>query len=167
MPDPRLPVTPGSGGAVRPEGQIRDRLSEVHEAVNQLRRVRKQVEGWEERLKAAGEEQSAQNGAGGHETVLAAAKDLKEKLKGVEEALIQTEPDQQQPGPSRLKDQLAGLSVMIDESDDAPTRGATEVYERLAERVAAERATLRQLLAEDVRRFDELVRAAAIPAIVV
>jgi photosystem II stability/assembly factor-like uncharacterized protein len=134
---------------------IRDRLSEVHATINQIRRMRKQIEGWEERA-PTGE---------GHERLKGAASALKDQLKGVEGALVNLDADTPKGGTSKLKEKLTALSELIDESDDGPTQGAHELFARLDEQVAAERARLQRLMDEDVRAFNELVRASDIPPI--
>jgi hypothetical protein len=67
--------------------------------------------------------------------------------------------DKPQPGPNRLKEKLATLGNMIEESDDAPTHGAREVFTALSEQVQQQVAALRRLTDEDVRQFNELVQS--------
>jgi hypothetical protein len=55
---------------------------------------------------------------------------------------------------------------MIDESDHAPTKGAQEVFEQLRGQVAEVQGRLQSLLAEEVGRFDGLIREAGLPAII-
>ncbi len=156
LPDPRLPAGPEELRAQFDlKLAIRDRLGEVHGAVNQIRRVRRQVEGWAER---------AEEGDG-HREVAAAAKALGEKLEALEREFIQSDVDRPQPGLTRLKEKLTALSNMIDESDDAPTRGAYEVFELLSGQVETCRDDLRRLLDSDVRAFNDLVRARELPAV--
>ncbi|HEU5330946.1 MAG TPA: glycosyl hydrolase, partial [Thermomicrobiales bacterium] len=152
--DPRLPITVADLQAQFDlKLKVRDTLSAVHDTVNQLRRLRGQVESWAGR---AGDE---------HADVKQQADSLKEKLTAIESALIITEPDKPQPGPAKLKEKLATLSAMIEEADDRPTAAAEEVYADLAQRVAAEQERLRQLVSDDVARFNDAVRAAALPAV--
>ena len=125
------------------------------EAVNEVHRLRKQVESWEGR---------APDGDDGQGLKEAAAA-LKERLAALERELLVVEPDKPLPGPTRLKEKLTTLSTMIDESDDAPTQGAREVFALLGSQVEARRAELRQLVAEEGGRFNELVRAAGIPPV--
>src|SRR5437870_11174546 len=58
--------------------KIRDKITEVHEAINAIRALRTQIEGWERRAE----------GSGGARLRRGAAS-LKTKLAGVEEELIQ------------------------------------------------------------------------------
>ncbi|HET8632275.1 MAG TPA: glycosyl hydrolase [Thermomicrobiales bacterium] len=155
--DPRLAESDADLAAqFELKGKIRDRISEVHETVNRLRRIRKQVDEWAERARAAD----------GHQDVADAADALKERLAAIENELVQTEKNNPRPGLSKLKDRLATLGFMIDESDAAPTQGAYEVFDALSERVAAQRAALDEVVSRDLPAFTERVRAADIPPIV-
>ena len=60
--------------------EIRDKVSETHDGINQLRRVRQQVDQWVNRA----------HGHPSEETVTDAAEAVKEKLKGIEDELIQS-----------------------------------------------------------------------------
>jgi hypothetical protein len=135
---------------------IRDRLSVVHDLLNQVQRVRRQVEEWETRVKAKG----------GNPEVSTSAATLGERLAAIEADLLQVNADKPQPGTTRLKERLVGLSAMIDESDHPPTRGADEVFALLGAQVETTQAALRRLIAEDLTRFSDLLHLAGIPPIV-
>ncbi len=157
VPDPRLSVTAEDLAAqFRLKLAIRERLSAVHETLNSVQRIRKQVDEWESRAKAsrAGED------------LFSAAATLKEGLGSLEADLIQLDVDRPQPGTAKLKEKLATLSAMIDESDHAPTEGASQVLDLLSQQVQAAQARLQRLVAEEVSRFADLIRAVAIPPIV-
>jgi photosystem II stability/assembly factor-like uncharacterized protein len=154
--DPRLRTTADERRAqAELLSQIRDRVDEVHRAINQIRRERKQIEGWEERAKAGD----------GHEQLAEAGKALREKLSALEGELINLKLDTPQPGPNALKEKLATLAAMVDESDDAPTQGARDVCDALSEQVAAQLAALRRLESEDVAAFNALVHELGLPAV--
>ncbi|HLJ80435.1 MAG TPA: hypothetical protein VKT52_03040, partial [Ktedonobacterales bacterium] len=156
LPDPRLPATDADRRAqFELKLAIRDLVNELHQGVNQVRRLRKQVEGWEERTK----------GREGAERLNEAASALKEQLTAAERALINLDLDTPQPGPNRLKEKLATLGAMSEESDDAPTQGAREVLALLREQTQAELEKLRGLVAGDVAAFNEQVRASDIPPV--
>jgi photosystem II stability/assembly factor-like uncharacterized protein len=156
-PDPRLSVSAEDLAAqFRLKLAIRDQLAAVNGTLNQIARVRCQVEEWERRAKAA------DSGA----AVVEAAPKLKERLAALEGELMVLEPDKPQPGLAKLKEKLATLSAMIDESDHAPTKGAQEVFEQLRGQVAEVQGRLQSLLAEEVGRFDGLIREAGLPAII-
>jgi photosystem II stability/assembly factor-like uncharacterized protein len=151
--DPRLPAT---AEELRAQFElklaIRDRASEANSAINKIRRLRQQVENWDKR---APEESS----------VKSSAKSLLEQLKVVEGELINVDFEKPRPGVNRIKEKLDALSSMIDESDHAPTRGATEVYEMLRGQLQEQLTCLQQLLNGPVASFNELIRAEALPAV--
>jgi photosystem II stability/assembly factor-like uncharacterized protein len=153
--DPRLTATPEDLTAqFELKLAIRERSSEVHTAINQIRRLRAQVKGWEQR-------------AAEREDVQSAARALKEQFEAIECELINLNYEKPRPGPNRLKEKLDALSSMIDESDDAPTRGAHELYEQLQAQLDAERRKLADLLDGPVKAFNELIQSLGLPAIAV
>jgi hypothetical protein len=154
--DPRLSATAEDLRAqFELKSAICQRVDDVHRAINQVRRVRKQVEGWEERAKSGA----------GDERLVEASTALKGKLAALEDELINVDADKPQPGPNRLKEKLATLAAMIEESDDAPTQGAREVYDSLGEQVEAQLAALQHIIAQDVRAFNDLVRLLELPPV--
>jgi hypothetical protein len=145
--DPRIDTSPEAlAEQFNMKIAIRDQVSAVHESVNRIRRVRSQVESWEERAKKA---EIAD--------VTSAAAALKEKLSVVEDEMLMVDGSKPQPGPSRLKEKLTGLSGMIDESDDPPTQGSGEVLDLLGERLDVERIKLDRIVGDDLQAFNELV----------
>lgn len=125
--------------------------------VNQLRRIRKQVVDWSERAK------SHENWARWREMADA----LQEKLTALEGQLVNLDEEKLKPGPGRLAERFTILSAMIDESDDAPTRGAQEVFALLDQQTHERRADLDRLLSEDVAAFNAEARNAEVPAVIV
>jgi hypothetical protein len=138
--------------------RVRDKVSETHDAINQLRDVRRQVEEWMRR--AAGHSAEAQ--------VTAAARGLIAAIGAVEQELI--EPRVQAEGdrlhfPNRLNVKVVGLSSVASTADAAPTQQARAVFEELSARIDRELGRWRALLAGDVAAFNELIRRAAIPPV--
>jgi photosystem II stability/assembly factor-like uncharacterized protein len=150
LPDPRLPVTLEQ---LREQFElkmaIRDRTSEANAAVNQVRRIRGQLDAWEKRC-------------ADRPPVRDAARSLKDQLRAVEAELINVDFEKPRPGPNRIKEKLDSLSSMIDESDDAPTRGAHEVYEMLAAQLQTALVRLRELMDGPVADFNALLQREAI-----
>lgn len=136
---------------------IYHRVQEIHQMVNQLRRIRKQVVDWSERAK------SQENWARWREMADA----LREKLTALEGQLVNLDEEKLKPGPGRLAERFTILSAMIDESDDAPTRGAQEVFALLDQQTRERRADLDRLLSEDVAAFNAEARNAEVPAVIV
>ena len=135
--------------------KIRDKLSETHDCINQLRHVRRQVEEWERRGQ-------------GHETLSAAAKSLKGKLADIEDDLIQTGYTGARDRlnlPVKLNRQLAELLAVVSAADFAPPQQALQVFEELSGRIDRRARLLRNVIDEDLPRFVNLVHELEIPAI--
>jgi photosystem II stability/assembly factor-like uncharacterized protein len=151
--DPRLPASLDDLKAqFELKLAIRERSSDVHAAINQIRRVREQVEAWEKRAADVDELKDP-------------ARTLKEQLKAVEGELINLDFEKPRPGPNRLKEKFDALSSIIDESDDAPTRGAREVYEQLRTQLEEQRRKLTEVLDGPVKAFAERVKSLDLPVI--
>ncbi|MGZ3715554.1 MAG: glycosyl hydrolase, partial [Ktedonobacterales bacterium] len=160
LPDPRLPVTAEDLKAQFDlKSGIRDQLDQVHKTINQLRRLRKQVESWEERAKANEQDET-------YKQLKDAASALKDQLKAAESTFINVDAEKPlEGGAAKLKEKLATLGSMIEESDDAPTKGSFEVFAMLSEQVQAQQAMVQHLIAEDVKAFNDRVRASEVPAV--
>ena len=152
--DPRLQVSDeGLTAQFQLKRGIRDEISRIHEMVNQIRRLQKQLDGWTERLSG-----SSDNAALGEDAAAA-----KKKLDELLDELIQVQPGRQaKGGASRLKDKLNTLSTMIDESDDAPTQGAQEVFDSLGERVDERSNRLSRIISGDLAAFNAKVQQAGL-----
>ena len=136
--------------------RIRNKLSETHDQINRLRRVRQQVEEWE----ARGRE---------HDTLVEAAGALKRKLADIEDDLIQTRYTGARDRlnmPVKLNRQLAELIAVVSSADFAPTRQSLQVFEQLSGRIDARTTLLQDVIDEDVPKFVNLVHELEIPTIV-
>jgi hypothetical protein len=151
--DPRLPASAEDLKAqFMLKMRIRDATSDTNTAVNQLRRLRSQVEAWEKR-------------ATDKQSILDAASALKKELRAVEAELINVDFEKPRPGSNRIKEKFDSLSSMIDESDDKPTAGAYEVFDMLRGQLDAQLARLREVLDGPVASFNELIRSESLPAV--
>jgi photosystem II stability/assembly factor-like uncharacterized protein len=165
--------------------QIRDTLSETHAGINRLRRIRRQVSEWSQRLResppADGSPPRAGAGSGGPpaagagnpgaprpEGITEAADRLLAKLAEIETELVQTSAKNSMDAlrwPARLNLRLVSLMSVLSSADAAPPRQAREVYEHLAGLARRELARLDALVETDVAAFNALVREANLPAI--
>ena len=135
--------------------RIRDKLSETHDAINQIRDLKGQIEGWERRLATGANTGAARD----------AAKALKATLSGIEDALIQSRADSPLCYPLRLNAKLAALSSFVDSADAAPTRQAYEVFDDLAARIDSQLTRLRDVTATDLAAVNRLIRDSDVPPI--
>ena len=138
--------------------EIREKVSETHDGINQLRRVRQQVDQWVSRSE----------GHPSAETVGEAAEAVKEKLAPIEDLLIQSAyrgARDRLDLPARLNRKLAELTAVVAAADFAPPQQAYQVFDYLSGEIDEQLAALKQVIDEDVSRFANLVRDLDIPAI--
>ena len=139
--------------------EIRDTLSETHDAINALRNIRQQVEDWERRTR----EREA------HETVSKAARSLKEKLVPIEDELIQSKAKTRQDTmnfPVKLNGKLAWLAGVVASAQAAPTRQEYELFEDLVRRIDTQLQGLQEIIDTDVTAFNALMRESDMPAVI-
>ena len=138
--------------------QIRDKVSETHDGINQLRRVRQQVEQWVGRAE----------GHASAEAVGDAAESVKEQLGQIEDLLIQSAyrgARDRLDLPARLNRKLAELTAVVANADFAPTQQSYQVFDYLCGEIDQQLGALKQVIDEDVAQFGNLVRDLDIPAI--
>ncbi len=136
--------------------QVRDKLSEAQTAINRIRTLKTQVEGWTARAKDA--------------AVRERGRSLLARLTEVEEVLIQPKAKGQLDSinyPSKLNSQLAALAAVAGSADGAPTRQSYEVFQTLSGRIDVQLGRLAAVLKEDVPAFNDAVAKAALPAVAV
>jgi len=157
--DPRVKTTPEQfSSQLSLSLQIRDKLSQVNQAVVDIRAAKKQLEDYAARLK---DDVAAKK-------VADAAKDLDKKLTEVEQELYQTKNQSSQDPlnfPIKLNNRLAALLGVVQENDAGPTKQSNVVYEGLASEANAQIRAADQLLKDDVGAFNKLVRDSNIPAV--
>ena len=144
--------------------QINDKVSETHAAINRLRSLRSQVNGWAERIAAT----NGDLGDARREEIQSSASALREKLSTIESELIQT--GSRTPGDrlrlqSRLNTKLAGLISVVASADAAPPQQAHDVYDYLASQIDEQISRLDGLVGDDVAAFNDLVREASVPPV--
>jgi photosystem II stability/assembly factor-like uncharacterized protein len=138
--------------------RVRDKLSETHDAVNQIRDVRRQLEEWMRR-------------AAGHaaeKPITDAGQRLVSALGALEQELI--EPRAQADAdrlhfPSRLNVKLAGLTSVASSADARPTRQALAVFDELSAQVDRDLARWRALRDGELAAFADLVRRLGVPVV--
>ncbi|MGI8550593.1 MAG: VPS10 domain-containing protein [Dehalococcoidia bacterium] len=157
--DPRVPATREDLDAqFELLLQIRDKLSQTHDAVKQLRSVRQQVGEWERRGARASN----------RDEIVQAARRLKQRLGAIEEELIQTRAKGESDRlnyPGRLNVKLVHLTSVVQSADGIPPRQTYEVLQELSSRIDSQLRELDQVLESEVPAFSDLVRKADVPAI--
>jgi photosystem II stability/assembly factor-like uncharacterized protein len=159
--DPRLTTAPVDyAKQLELALKIRDKLTETHNAIIQIRDVRKQVEDLLKRVA----------GQPNFKVVNDAGTALNKNLTAIEEALYQTKNQSSQDPlnfPIRLNNKLAALGGVVASAEAAPTAQSYAVYDEVAGQIDAQLQKLAQLMRTDVPAFNQLVKEQNIPAVVV
>ncbi len=140
--------------------KIRDKLNETHNAIIQIRDVRKQVEDLLRRLR----------GEPNFKVINDAGTALNKNLTSIEEALYQTKNQSSQDHlnfPIRLNNKLAALAGVVSRSDTPPNDQSYAVYSELVGQIDAQLQKLSQVMKTEVPAFNQLVRDQNIPAVTV
>jgi hypothetical protein len=160
VPDPRLKVTQQDlEKQLDLLLKIRERVTQAHETVNQIRNIRAQITDLNKRL-----EKQPQAKA-----VADAGKQLDKKMTEVEEVLIQTKAKSGQDVlnyPIRLNNYLVALGGVVESADSAPTQVSYEVFDMLSKQLDEQLAKWKQILDTDVPAYNEVVKKQEVPAII-
>jgi len=138
--------------------QISNKLSETNVAINGIRKVREQADGWAERSKGSTEGKA----------IAVAAKQLTEKLAAVEEQLIQVKansPKDTLHYPVMLNSKLGRVANAVASADTKPTQQAIDAFADLSVRIDAQIAKSQEIVASDVPAFNKLVKNANLSAV--
>ncbi|MCB0036157.1 MAG: hypothetical protein KDE51_19135, partial [Anaerolineales bacterium] len=136
--------------------QIRDKISEANEAVNTLRDIREQIDGWLKRVT--------------DEAVQSAGKALKEQLLEIEKPLIapgvKTRSQALNEG-TRLIEKLGSLQSYVASADFKPTAAGHEHFTFLSKLVDEQLAAYDTALGAQVASFNQLVAKTGAAAVVI
>ena len=135
----------------------RDKLSAAHEAITEIRDVRKQFEDLSARMKP--EQKDLKDKAA----------EIIKKLTAVEETLNQTKIKSGQDAlnfPIRLNNKLAALASSVDGADYAPTAQSYDVYNDLIEKIDAQTAILGRIKTDDIAAFNKAFAEKNLPVII-
>jgi hypothetical protein len=158
------PRTKGAEAAVQKQfalaTQVNDSMSRLHQAVNEIRDLRSQIQtlhkrfGDDQRLKSA----------------LTAADDLDKKMSEVEQKLIQVNMKSSEGNlafPSMLNERLDTFSHTIEVGDTEPTQGQLNVFQMLSTQLEEQLKRWAELKAEGVPKVSELIKQASLPALII
>jgi photosystem II stability/assembly factor-like uncharacterized protein len=137
---------------------VRDKVSEAHGAIGDMRTVRKQLQALSSRI---ADDSSMQD-------VVKAAKSLDKSMTAVEEALYQTKNRSGQDPlnyPIRLTNKLAHLNSLYSISDSRPPKQAYEFKEEITAAIDAELAKWYRIKEQELKAFNALVRQKQVDAI--
>ena len=138
---------------------IRDKISELHTAINTMRAIRRQIDEWQQRAK----------GQPVYEALEKQGKTIKQQLTPIEDELFQSKAKDQLDTldyPMKLSAQLASLAEVVGSAATPPTRQAEQVFDEFSNRLATQVAKLQEVVNTSVADFNALIREANLPAIV-
>jgi photosystem II stability/assembly factor-like uncharacterized protein len=139
--------------------KIRDRVTQTHETVNQIRDIRTQISALNKRLENQPQAKS----------VAEAGKQLDKKMTEVEEVLIQTKAKSNQDVlnyPIRLNNYLVALGGVVESADSAPTQVSYDVFNMLSKQVDEQLARWKQIVGTDIPAYNDVVKKQEVPAII-
>jgi len=158
------PRTKGQEAALQKQStlvtQVNDRISQLHQAVNEIRDLRSQIQNLhkrfdnDQRLKPA----------------LAAADDLDHKMSEVEQKLIQVNMKGSEANlafPNMLNERFDTFSHLIESGDGEPTKSQLDVFQTLSSQLEEQLKKWAQLKNEDLPKVSELIKQANLPALII
>ena len=140
--------------------QLRDKVSQTNDAVIKIRETRKQIDDYVARIQDQKEAVK----------VAESGKSLSKRLFEIENELYQTKNQSNQDPlnyPIKLNNKIAAVLGVVQMSDTAPTKQASEVFEDLATKVNAQLKKLDSAMGADLANFNKLAKEANIPAVLV
>ncbi len=158
--DPRLKgAEEGIRKAFELSVRVNERFSQLHQAVNQIRQTKAQIEGLHLRF-------------GDHEQLkpaLAAADETAKKMSAIEEKLIQVNMKSSEGNlvyPNQLNEEFYTFSRVI-EADAAPTEPQQEVFKMLDRRLEEQLQAWGQLKTNEIPKINDMIKQADLPALTV
>lgn len=155
--DPRSSATPADYALYHDfASEVRDKITEAHEAIIEIRDVRSQLNNYKERVK--------------DDTILVnEIKHIDSLMTDVEESLYQTKNRSSQDPlnfPVRLTNKLAYLNSILGNGEYPPTDQAYEVRKELEGLIDAELMKYEKIKSEMIPAFNQMVREKNIDAII-
>jgi len=158
------PRTKGSETALQKQFalsmQVKERISQLHQAVNEIREVKSQVKDLHQRY---GDDQRLKPG-------LDAADDLEKKMEEIEQRLVQVNMKGSEGNlafPNMLNERFDSFSHVIENGDNEPTKPQLEVFQLLSGNLDEQLKKWTQLKAEDVPKVSALIKQANLPALII
>ena len=138
--------------------RINSRITAGHDAINQIRGLRTQIDMLHTRLAATPE----------NKPVLDAADELNKKMTAVEEEMIQTKSTSGEDAlnfPIRVVNQLVALFGTVESTDAAPTAQSFAVFDNLNAKLTSSLAKWDDIQKTDLAALNDKMRQANVPGI--
>jgi hypothetical protein len=133
---------------------------QLHQAVNEIRDLRSQIQNLHKRF---GDDQRLK-------PALAPADDLDKRMSEVEQKLIQVNMKASEANlvfPNMLNERFDTFSHLIDYGDKEPTKSQLEVSQMLSSQLDDQLKKWAQVKQEDVAKVSELIKQANLPALII
>jgi hypothetical protein len=157
--DPRLKVTAADWEAQQQFiDQIERDITDIQTSIMKMRRVRKQIEGYNELFK--GNKQ--------YEAIAKAGKEAVEKMVKWEDSVVQTKMKNFQDVlnfPPRLNNEFFDLRSRVDAHDPRVTAGVRERLRDLETQWSTARQAMQGILSSDVTNYNKLFKEGGLPAV--
>jgi photosystem II stability/assembly factor-like uncharacterized protein len=156
LPDPRAAATQADYDAqFNFLITVRDKLSETHDAIKQIREVRNQINKVTETMKDKEEYQS----------IVEESKRILKEMKSIEEELYQTKNRSGQDPlnfPIKLNNKLAHLSSQVGRGNNPPTVQAEGVRKEITQAIDKELNAYNKIMANDIPALNDQIKEAGI-----
>ena len=141
--------------------QVNDRISQLHQAINEIREVKGQIKNLHTRF---GDDEKLK-------PTLTAADDLDHKMSDVEKELIQVNMKGSEGNlafPSMLNERFDSFSHYIDAGDSTePTKPQLEVFQTLSKQLDEQLAKWSQIKSQDVAKVSDMIKQANLPGLII
>jgi len=137
--------------------EVRNKLTEAHQCILDIRELRKQLSTLKARLDTAT-----------NADIVKLAENISKKISTIEKALYQTNNKSQQDPlnfPIRLNNKLAALAGVVAASDFRPTDQSVEVKNELTAAINKELEAFKKIKNDDIPQLNDLIWKAKIPTI--
>jgi len=138
--------------------QIRERVTETHDAINNMRDLRAQLQALRRRHEKNDKAKD----------LLAQAETLEKKLTPIEQELYQTKAQSGQDllnWPIQLNNKLTALAGVVGSADTAPTEQSFEVFRYLTAKLEPAMAKWKEITRKDLPELNKKARDAELPAV--
>lgn len=135
--------------------KIRDKLSDIHRSINDIRHLKTEIGKWTNTNDAKGD-------------IYSQAQLIMDQLRSIEETLIQTKfmsPLDRVKYPAKLNYQLGELASVVGSADAKPTRQSYEVYDKLCQDIDKQLDGLNQLKTSGLDEINKLIASMDLPAL--
>jgi photosystem II stability/assembly factor-like uncharacterized protein len=137
---------------------VRDKLTEIHKAIRQIRDVRTQIKAIGKRLESDDKNQP----------IVDSGNQIIKAITAIEETLYQTQSKSAQDPlnfPIRLNNRLSYLATVAGSADARPTTQIIQLRDELTVEIDRQLSELSRILNQDLKKHNQRIRRASVPAV--